>query len=1232
MLSTNYEFTARGKLNAPRPRLLSGWALTGFALAVLLLLAMIFPKHELVKQALQDRLGDPLSTNYLVNLLRTDPENQELRLLLAEHQIFLGEMNDVPLLLEPVLRSSNPDWQARGYLAQYKYVTALYLLSEKDFTRQSELLQRRREIFSLLVTRLWPMQTLVYLASQANELGEADSARLLYRQIKQDPRQMSAEWYAGKAAQELGKSHYELAALLYFIARQEARLLANQREYYFAGIKALMANSMFVEAMVSADLYLGNLEDDSATLYFLAQTARAANDTVRADKYARKMVHLSMRKSEPGWFARLQLNPIATARAADDETAPEIKIPDRMRPYDRKTYLLAYEIFLGNRNLADAYRVALAAVRQVPKDAEWHKRLAQVAEWYGRPETALREWRWLSLHGGGEEAMLAVLRLAPELGEYDTLVEAWKQIAARHPLDEAQWRALADLYEQAGNVSDGIAYFEAQYARGKDPLLLELAAGMAQRSGDDEGANKLYWRLIKQHGMNSARLLKVTTWYLQKGRYQDAYDLLKKHAGDADKKDFTYWKLLADLAWQLQHDDVATENYQRLAASGNMAREDFNRLIYLLGPAHRREAAALAEMAYDKYGDQDMLLRALDIHAARNDLAAQKRLFEKVADNHGSDFSGNARFYMMRAQYWQAAGKMNAARADFRHAAAISPGDANSNNAMLWFLIDAHDHQALTENIVKVVRQSGLNNPAYWGALAAACQELGQPARAVAFYKLQLKRNKQDFLWLLGFADALEQNHQPGLAWRVRRQAWVDMHNRKQDSAIRLPLTPAMLAAARLTLLNEPHDPALALVRSVLRQDRLLKRDDAADQLTNELVLGWAASTEQNANAKAWLWKRYGLNLRRPLWAEAMIAVAENDSEKLDRLLAGQAEGLSPLVRHDAAQAMQQNRYAQSIVFEALAADPEDNEAHQRLSDDALATASQVNIELRDEQIGTLHNMVQNLQIETPVSNRARLAVELGNTRQAVDDPLQLADFPPTERIAGLILKVHGNSGDTRIAMRKRDEYAGTTELTATHERLVAEGVNLRLNAEFNAEATESGDMRVFGMRNQFDAALQYAFSKREYVRLQPVAARYYTQQGEFIGSGNHFNWEFGHHLRTDTPALTVKLNGEYTHFASDDASPILLPGDTAAYGVCLGYGESYKLAYTRAWRPFFDYCATNNNVSGQGYNATVGMVGPLGGHDGLAVTLHQEFGSVTVSDGLVRELTVRYRYYFDRY
>ena len=1297
MRSKSYEFIARGKPDAARPRLLSLWALAGFAVVVLLSLVLTFPKQELLRQAEREKLGDPLTASYLANLLKTDPANLELRLLLAEHKIRLGDLADIPAILEPALRSADPDWQAKGRLTKYKYLIAQVALSEKSSAQRAALLERRRAALAQLAQYPWPTQTLMYLAGQASELHERAIVARLYRAIAESPRHMPLEWYAETAARVLGEGDYELAAQLYFIARQKASSLSKQREFLVAGIKALMANNLFSQAMQAADRHLGNLGDDPDTLYFLAQAARAANDPARADRYARRMLHLSWLERAADWFQGLDLSPIATANAAPAEQ--QRAAPAGMRPYDPQRYQLAYDIFLANRNLADAFRVAEAAVRQAPEDAAWHKRLAQVAEWYRKPDVALREWRWLALHGGGEEALLAVLRLAPGLGDYDTLLEAWKRIAADRALDEAQWRALADLFEQAGRPREGIKFFEERYGREIAPVQLEMAARLAQRSGDDEHANSLYLRLLERHGFSADRLLKITALNLQKGRYQQAYDLLQKYRGKVGEKETAYWKLLADLAWQLQRDETATDTYRRLAATGNLAREDFSRLIFLLGESQQEDAAALAELAYRKFGDHEMLLRALEIHAARHDLPAQKRLFESVAADRNANFSDNARFFLMRAQYHQAAGALQAARADFRRAISIAPNDANTGNAMLWFLIDSHNHPALRAMVEETIARGDHQNPAYWGALAAAYQVLDQPARAVAYYTRQLKQGSQDFLWLVNYADALEQDRQAGMAWRVRQHAWLQLRRNPPGAAVALPFSPDMLAAARLAMLAYPHDSGLALVRSVLRQDRLVKRDAATDRLTNELVLGWAISNEQYASARAWLWRRYGQTLSRPLWGDAMAAVAENDTDRLDRLIAEQADGMPIYNRNDAARAVDQIRYAQSIVFDGLTVSPNDDEIHLRLTADALATVGHVDFEMRREQFGSLRDIVQTAVVEAPIVPNLRLAVELGQTRQASGDPAVLANVPATERVAGIALKMHGSLGDTEITLRRRREFGDTAELRLTHAMDLIPGVNLQFGAERHAAATESNPLRVFGMRDQIDATLLYAFSKREYLRLQPSLARYFTQNGDFLGSGNHLSWELGYHIRTEYPDWTLRFTGIHTRFKRDGSLDLqknaalippqlldelraqclqdgtlsaatcnqitsdalgqlsasqlgdlrntypelynqvydgttgaLLPADANVYGLCFGFGGAYQRAYTQAWRPYFDYCATHSNQGGQGYSALLGIAGSIVGHDHFTVYLGQGIGGANFANGLTREVTLRYRYYFDRY
>ncbi len=1226
-MPANYKSIVPAKPRAKRPRLVSYWTLAAFAVLVLIPLVLAFPKQYLLRQAEQAKLGDIVAVTYLTNFLMADQDNLQLRTLLAEHKIFRGELSDVPSLLEPVLHSSDADWQAQGSLVMYKYVTKQYSLSQQGSAQQAELMKRRHAEFLQVVAHPWPVDTLIYLAGQATGLHERDIGIRLYRTIMDTSKTYSAPWCADMAARLLGEGDYEFAADLYFIAREKESSLAGQREYLIAGIRALMSDSLFAKAMQAADKHLGSLEDDPETLDFLVKAARAANDQKRAARYARQMLHLSWLDRAYIWFGHLNLGLIATADAAPLSQASAQS--SGMGAYDEKKYRLAYEVFLENRNVADAYRVADAAVRQRPKDAGWHGRLAQVAEWTNRPEIALREWLWLLRHNGGEPALLAVLRIAPALDDYDAALEAWTMKAAVQPLNEEQWNAVADLFEKTGRQSEGIRFLEARYGAEHSPLLLEIAARMAQRSGDDDYAIGLYLRLLKLHGYRSEWRLKIANLYVQKGQYQKAYDLLRRDTGSVDKNDVAYWKMLADLAWQLQRDDDAVKDYRRLASSGNLAGEDFSRLSNLLRKSKPEELAALAESTYRKSGDPQMLMQALDIYVARHDLVAQKRLFEAAADRK-VDLSGNSHFLLLRASYLRASGAFQAAHALCLRAVALVPDDPNTVNVILWLLVEAHDQAALRQMIAQITARGDQQNPIYWGAFAAAYQALEQPARAVAYYARQTNQSGQDFLWMVNYAEALEHDRQPGMALRVRQQAWLKLRGKLHDKRVRPPFSADMLAAARLETMNQPGDAGAALVRSVLRQDRLVKHDVVNDDQTNELILGWAVSGEQSFSAKAWLWRSYGHSLTQPVWADAQVALAEADTGRLDYLLADRSDGMPVVIRHDAAKTLNEAGYAESIAFSGLTADPGNNEAHLRLSEDAMAHAGYVNFELRRQQSARLYRTVQLGQIETPVGRNLRMGVEFRHAQQSDSTPQDFHSVQQTEKIAGVNLKHHSDFGDAEVGVRRREEFANRNEAHASYAMNVTPHAHLKFGAEYHAEANESNDLLVFGMRDQAEVGLNYAFTTRDYLSIDPRYARYRTQTGNFLGSGRNLYWEVGHHVNPDYPDLRVGLLGIHERFTTDRAAAFALPRDQNLYGLCFGDADDYHRAYTKAWHPYFDACGTSNNVAGGGYIAKLGLGGSVAGHDRLAVTLRQEQGGVKIVSGLERELRLSYRHFFD--
>jgi len=1174
-----------------------------------------------------------LTINYLYNLLKADPKNLGLRILLAEHHIKTGQTDDIPELIKPVIDSSDTEWHAKGLLIEYRLVTHRATSSSTDTQELNALQRQRLAYFRRLVRITWPTETLIYLAGQADQLHERKIAASLYRAISNASSITPANWFATEATNAKAEGNYELAAYLYFIARHKETEFAKQREYFLAGVHVLMSASLFTQAMAASEQHLGNLTDDSETLYTLVKAARAAGDHIHAVLYAKKLLHMSWLEQVFGWIQHLDLRliGISDANASDELISSQGTSTSlsSIRPYAEKSYTLAYEVFLENRNLEEAFRVAEAAVAQVPKEKIWHERLAQVAEWVGKPEIALREWVWLLRRHGNQDALMAVLRLAPALNDYDALIEAWALQANQQTLDENQWRNLADLFERAGRKYNGIDFLQKHYATKQRPFLLEAAARMAERGGDEALAQDLYFTLIKNHGAQTDWLLKIADLYLRQGKYREAYEVLHSNTTKVEEKDATYLTALADLAWRLQEDNEAKFNYQRLAASGNLTQADFSRLIYLLDESKQEEKASLSSLAYRRFGDREMLLQALSIYAEKGDLLAQKRLFDEVAANPKIDLSDSSRFYLMRAQYFKANGNLAAARSDFQFAYSIAPNDVSTTTAALWFLIDSHDNASLQKFVAHMVARRNHENPAYWGALAAAYQQLGQPSRAVAYYSRQLKQNKQDLLWLINYADALEQNRQSGTAKKVRQYVWIQLRQAMSNEKIKPPYSQEMLVVARLALLNQPGDSSSALISELLRQDQLLERTVEIDSKTRDLVLGWSLSTEQSANAKAWLWKKYSKTLNSPLWAEVTIALLEQNTEALDKLLAKEADAIPILARHDTANAIDQKNRAQSIAFNGLINDPDDHNLYERFQADSLAAASHINLSASDQLLGSLHRILQSASVETAVSDHLRIATEFSNMQQTYDVIPNFGNVPQTEKIAGITFKYSDNLGSTEIGLRNRESYVTTKPAHLQHETNLSPHVALQLKWEINAPADESNDLLLFGMRNELSTGVIYRFSKREYLQLQPRWVRYYTQTGDYLGSGNHLNWELGKLIRIEYPNLSARLKGFHTGFNDAGFTTLALPININYYAACLGAGELNRTNYSRTWHPHLDSCATHNEQSGLGYNAELGLQGSVLGHDQLSIRFSQTIAGENQTNGLSQDIKLNYRYFY---
>lgn len=1214
----------RSELNVDdksRERLFPWWSMLLFGAAVAAALLLFFPQRWLLSQAGQTRPGDRVSEQYLAALLASQPTNAELRLALVRQYLAGNNWPQAGKTLVPLLRSADPEQRAAAQLLYFDSIAGQMTAAEEDSPLRAQLLQQLWK-FSDGSTQTSARLTL--LANEAERQNRYDIASRVYQKLIQADADDAPRWLEQAARSALARGRYQDAAARYFQAQQLVHALPLRRRYFLEGLRTLQAGNLLPQAVAAAREYAGTLADDRETQLFLVKLCRAAGDLNEAERYARKLLQMSLlfelqqMQATTGWHLR-RVSDITPGRE------PQAR-------FDAEAYLLGYEVFLGNRKLHDAYLVAQRAVTYLPNDRDWRKRLAQVAEWDQHPEEALQQWLWLARKHDDRDAWEALLRLAPGLHDDDALLLAWQHKAEAGLLGEQEWRQLADLYERSAAPLEGARYLLQRYRARPQPQLLQLAGDMQLRGGDDEAALASFQRLAREHGQSPELAMQIATLQFSHNDLPGAYATLQQ-APQTNAPE-AYWRMLAQLAWQLEQRATATHAYQQLLRQNHYNHFDLERLIEILREDQPDSAVALALRSFREFGNTRHLLLALDLQVRQQQWQAARQLLDSLDREQRGALADSATFWSLSAQIRFQTGQRDLALDHARQAIAREPASASLRQQLLWLLIDGHRFGELQQRL-DTWHTSALGDSSYREVYAAGYLALGKAQQALPWFVAALPSKRQDPLWLTGYADALEQALQPELAWRVRRHIWNRLQ--QQPPAAR---PDDLLRQARLALLFAPTDRNAALLRELLRQDRAAGNSAQAAQIA-ELALVWSLSTEQEALARSWLLQRYTDAQQRPHWAELSLALQEHDRATLQRLLEQHPHELPVNDAIEAAHQTGQAALAQQLAAERLDALGHDDASHAQLVEAMQPSAGHVDIGSSNHRIGGLNRQSRELQWSAPLATNLRLSLELSDNRQAPRAGALFPDLtaldpglaeigellPGHDRQAKLALAQRDAWGETHVELAHRSALGEFTALQLSRELLLQRQLSVSASIGFNQAADYSERLLAFGVKDGIQLGLRLMPTRLDYAALQWRHETLRSQSRHQLGQAALLNWEVGHRLRTEYPDWTIRVSGYNSRFQPspaslaeiapqlpdialpDDQARLMVPENNRSLGFNLGFGQQFASDYSRAARPFGDIGVSHSPSAGVGYNWLLGIAGSLLGNDHLSLWASRSWG-----------------------
>ena len=709
---------------------------------------------------------------------------------------------------------------------------------------------------------------------------------------------------------------------------------------------------------------------------------------------------------------------------------------------------------------------------------------------------------------------------------------------------------------------------------------------------------------------------------------------------------------MGQVAWELRDYGSAQRGYQRIVKTPQATVSDWSRLIDLVRPQYPAQAADLAMQAYRRFGAVDQLVMALEIYVETKDTSALSRILSSLDAEALAKAEQEKRFLLIRAQFNQGQKKTELAWTDLRRSLQLFPQDTDVVLASLWFLIDTGRTDDLATLLPRYAFRASADS-AYWLAYAAANQQLDRHREAAKWYAKEVRRKSDDPLVLLNYADALERSQREGMADRIRRHAWLTLKQRyPQPVALaKQSAQPELLALMRLAITNHPGDPGLRLVRQLAQQMRgesLLPSDDGQ---TRALVLGWAIAQEQYANARSWMWLRYARQsqIAPPLWGEVQVALQLGETQTLDRLLAQNPAGIPIYDRYDTAYALGHVPQALDISFKGMDAQDDDEPLHDRYRQHAPEYANYVQVRAAHESLGAFDQ--QGLSLgdvkRAGVEWEARWAVNpgfqltLGWSRfgLSTDGTSSVVPLPSSDQLERVAAQWRGPQGEsTSLDLFRHNEVQQFLGMRLGQTLRWGERLSLDAGLDYRVDSAVSLPLQLYGYENALHTSVNYTLGKREYVRIAPRLAQYYTQANDYLGSGQILDLEAGYRIRTEYPDWRVRVFSTHQHFIYGgsvvaDTAALYIPASGSTAGVCLGMGENLagqnlQTGYSRAWRPFVDLCVNRNTAGDEGYTGLLGIAGSVTGEDHLSVLLQNSGGYVAGSTA-TKSLAIRYRYYF---
>lgn len=255
---------------------------------------LLFPRDLMVQKLMDNPTPTEASMLFVKNLVAKDPTNVALKISLAKQMLQLGKVKEMKALLAPLVTTTpitQTQWKILWFYYQANRIEA-FELSKKNPERL-----KKEAVLKTLLPLLAKSHFLT--ADEAGFLAE-DALAFNLPAVSVTFFSMAVELHIKKPASFYGKAAmaalfgkaYETSSRFALIAMQKSRTIEEKRKYFIQGANSLLAQGTPEKAFVFVQKNSDGLQEDKASLLYMASLAMQARQQQQAEIYISKVLQL----------------------------------------------------------------------------------------------------------------------------------------------------------------------------------------------------------------------------------------------------------------------------------------------------------------------------------------------------------------------------------------------------------------------------------------------------------------------------------------------------------------------------------------------------------------------------------------------------------------------------------------------------------------------------------------------------------------------------------------------------------------------------------------------------------------------------------------------------------------------------------------------------------------------------------------------------------------------------